>query len=366
MHQRLAVDALRFLRAPDAERWSDLILSHHATYLTGAIAPDERFKDFRNHALHALEGWGGAADEARRWYSRTVDALRRREFDEAIYAAGVLSHYFSDPFFPLHTGQSEEETRIHRAVDWSIDETYGRLQQIIDRDLGGYPQLETPRSENWLERMIQTGAELAHEHYQTVLDHYDLARGIHDPLAGMDQECQDKIALCLGHAVVGLARVLERLFAEAEVEPAVVETTLQGFLLMAGAPFRWAVHYAQDLSERMALEAIYDEVQRTGKVVKNLPEEDREIRRLYAEEVLKVPLHQLDQQPASITGTLHGSGSHERFVPNRLITVPVLTMPAETSAAWREAQRRLQARRGAGWQPAVQKSAPGRFDAAAA
>jgi Zinc dependent phospholipase C len=365
--QRLAVDALRYLRGPDAERWSDLFLSHHATYLTGSTAPDERFKDFRNHVLHVADGgWGGAPEEARRWYSRAVDALRRREWDEAIYAAGVLSHYFSDPFFPLHTGQSEEETRIHRAVDWSIAHSYGRLQQIIEHDLGGYPQLETPRSADWLERMIHTGAELAHEHYQTVLDHYDLERGARDPLAGMDQECQDKIAICLSHTVVGFARVLERLLTEAEVEPPAVESTLQGFLLVASTPLRWVFHYAQDLNERMGIEAIYDEVQRTGKVVKNLPEEDREIRRLHAEEVLKVPLHQLDQRPAGITGALYGSGCQERYLSNDLITAPVLTTPSDTSAAWRDAQRRALDRRGAGVSPAVQKSDSRRFDLSAA
>ena len=70
-HHRLAVDALRHLRVPEAEKWSDLFLHHHAEYLAGSEAPDERFKDFRNHVLHVAEnGWGGAPQEARRWYSR--------------------------------------------------------------------------------------------------------------------------------------------------------------------------------------------------------------------------------------------------------------------------------------------------------
>ena len=79
-HHRLAVDALRHLRLADAERWSDLLLHHHGEYLAGCEAPDTRFKDFRNHVLHVADGpWGGEPQEARRWYSRTVDALRRRE-----------------------------------------------------------------------------------------------------------------------------------------------------------------------------------------------------------------------------------------------------------------------------------------------
>ena len=344
-HHRLAVDALRHLRGADSERWSDVFLHHHAAYLAGSTAPDERFKDFRNHVLHVEENyWGGAPAEARRWYSRVVDALRRREWHEAVHAAGVLSHYFSDPFMPLHTAQTEEETKVHRAIEWSIAQSYGRLQQIIEHDLGGYPQLETPQRDDWLERMIQTGAELAHEHYGAVLQHYDLGRDVRNPPAGMDQECADRIAQCLGHAVVGFARVLERALTESEVEPPNVETTLQGFLAAVGAPLRAVLHYAQDLSERMAIEAIYDEVQRTGKVVKNLPEDDREIRRLHAEEVRRLPLFQLDHQPTSLTGTLYGSGSQERHHFNRLIAAPILGASTNTSAVWREAQRRVQER----------------------
>jgi len=77
--------------------------------------PDERFKDFRNHVLHVAEnGWGGAPQEARRWYSRLSDALHRREWPEAVFAAGVLSHYFSDPFMPLHTARRYQACRPTR------------------------------------------------------------------------------------------------------------------------------------------------------------------------------------------------------------------------------------------------------------
>ena len=347
-HQRLAVDALRHLRGADSERFCDLFLHHHATYLAGSTAPDERFKDFRNHVVHVEENyWGGAPAAARLWYSRVVDALRRREWDEAVYAAGVLSHYFSDPFMPLHTAQTEEETKVHRPLEWSIAHAYGLLQQIIERDLGGYPQLETPQRDDWLERMILTGAELAHEHYGAVLQHYDLGRAVRHPPAGMDQECQDRLAQCLGHAVVGFARVLERALTESEVEPPPIETTLQGFLVAAASPLRGVLHYAADLSERMAIEAIFDEVQRTGKVVKNLPEDDREIRRLHAEEIRRQPLFQLDHQLTSLTGTLYGSGARDRHHENRLSDSPVFGSSANTSTAWREAQRRVQERRGA-------------------
>jgi hypothetical protein len=338
-HQRLALDALRHLRGPDAERWCDVLLVHHGEFLRGCIAPDEQFRDFRNHVLHVGDKpWGGGPLEARRWYGRAVDSLRRREWAEAAYAAGVLSHYFSDPFLPLNTAHGEEQTKVQAGLEWSIKRSYGRLQQLIEIDQGGYPQLEAPPRDDWLERMISTGANLAHQHLDAVLQHYDLARGVRDPLAGMDEECQSLIAQCLAHAVVGVARVLEKAIGEAEVEPPLVETTLPGFLAAAAAPPRLLVQHLHDLAERMALEAMFDEAQRTGKVLKNLSPEGREIRQLYAEEVLRVPLHQLDQQRARLTGTLYGSGREERHHPNRLLIGTPRIAPHD-SQAWREAQQ---------------------------
>src|SRR5687768_7693709 len=293
-HHRLALDSLRHLRGPDSERWTDLFLHHFRGYLAGSKAPDDQFKDFRNHVLHVGENnWGGAIAEANRWYSRTVDALRRREWPDAVYSAGVLSHYFSDPFMPLHTAQSEAETQIHRALEWSVAKSYGELQQIIEHEQGGYPRIETSRADDWLGQMIATGARLAHEHYQPLIDHYDLGRGVKNPLAGMDGECKDRVAFCLAHAVVGFARVLERAFTEAEVEPQQVDNTLYGFVVALEAPARAVIHYFYDLAERMEIEAIYDEVQRTGKVIRNLQDDDREIRRLHAEDVRRIALFQL-------------------------------------------------------------------------
>ena len=126
-----------------------------------------------------------------------------------------------------------------------------------------------------------------------------------------------------------------------EVEPPTIETTLQGFLITLGSPLRSLFAHLEDLGERMAIAATFDEVQRTGKVIKNISAEHREIRRLHAEEILRVSLHHLDQQPAGPTGTLHGSGPPERFHPNRLLTDAIIPSDVPTSSAWREAQQRL-------------------------
>ncbi len=324
-HHRLAMDALRHLRGADAEQWTDLLLHFHGVYLAGSKAPDDQFKDFTNHVLHVGDQeWGGAIGAARRWYATTVDALRRESWSDAAYAAGVLSHYFSDPFMPLHTGQSSAEPAVHRALEWSIAKSYGQLQHILQYDQGGYPHVIVPRREDWLAHMIRQGSREANAHYQALIEHYNVAAGARDPLAGMDQECKDRVARCLGSAVVGLARVLERAFAEAAVEPPRVENTLAGFFAALTTPIRWVTNQMHDLHERLLVEAIYDEYQRTGKVQENLPEDERVVRQWYAEEVLKVPLAQLDAEETLVPGQKHGTGVAERPVIDRLIAAPVL------------------------------------------
>lgn len=173
-HHKLALDALRHLEDEDAELWRNLFLYYFDAYLDGSKAPDKKFKDFRNHVLHVQENyWGGACSKANEWYVQTVRHLKQGAWSKAAYAAGVLSHYFTDPFMPFHSGQSEEETQIHRAVEWSITKSYGELQNILEEQ-GGYPDIGAVEGDDWLAEMIRGGAELGNAHYQMIIDHYDL------------------------------------------------------------------------------------------------------------------------------------------------------------------------------------------------
>src|SRR5689334_20747733 len=108
-HHRIAVDALRHLQAPRADDWRELLLTHHKDYLEGAKAPDEEFKDFKNHVLHVRDkDWGGAVDATQEWYRRLVRALAEKDWKQAAWCAGVMSHYYVDPIQPFHTHQTEE------------------------------------------------------------------------------------------------------------------------------------------------------------------------------------------------------------------------------------------------------------------
>lgn len=315
-HHRLAVDALRRLKCADADDWRNLLLRYHGEYLAGAKAPDEVFKDFKNHVLHVRDNnWGGAVEACEEWYRRTVRALAARDWKQAAWSAGVLSHYYVDPIQPFHTHQTEEEGVIHRAVEWSFSKSYKTFQQIIEHDLGGYPELEAPKGEKWLAEMVRAGARASNPHYELIIDHYDLAAGVKKPEAGLDQELKDTIAKLVGHAVSGLAVILDRAFTEAAVKPPRGAGTLQAFFLALDAPIQSVLKLMDDAAARREVEAQYEEFRRTGKVRSTLGEDDKVVRALYATEVLKTPLSSLDAKWPREIGAKIGEGAPARGKP---------------------------------------------------
>lgn len=312
-HHKLALDALRHLRCTNAERWRDLFLTHIEPYLAGSKAPDNDFKDFRNHVLHVNENfWGGAVQAAREWYEKTRQAFAQKRWKDAVYAAGVLSHYYSDPWQPFHTGQSETEGVVHRAAEWSIACSYQELQQILEEDFGGYPDVVVPDGDQWLEEMIQEAALTAHEYYQPAIDHYNFALGKKDPPAGYDQEAKDFLAVLLGSAVIGYARILDRIILETGVSAPGSNITLLGVMSQLTIPIFWVTKKIKSAKERAAVEATYREFEATGKVIKTLAEDDYTVRQQHAAEVLQKPLELLDQEPVQPIGQAFGTGTPAR------------------------------------------------------
>jgi len=312
-HHKIALDALRHLRGDDADKWRDLFLLHHEAYLEGAKAPDTTFKDFMNHVLHVGENeWGGAIRAADKWYATMVEALRAKKWKDAAYAAGVTSHYFTDPHQPFHTGQTEEEGAIHRAVEWSFNKSYDTFQAILEDDLGGYPEVEPAAGDDWLAQLIRAGAVEAHASYHVVIDHYDFAAGRKDPPSGLDQEIRDRIAALIGLATVGWARVLERAFEEAAQAAPKTSLALKNIAITLDAPFQRMAARGDDRRSRRAVGRTWKELKKTGKVIKNLQADDKLVRTKHAEEILGVPLKELNAQPLRKLGERHGTGAPKR------------------------------------------------------
>lgn len=305
-HHKLAVDALRMLRGGEADAWQRLFLTHCGPFIEGSKAPDDDFKDFKNHVLHVHQNdWGGAIGAAKKWYESTVTFLRRQDWPTAAYHAGVLSHYVTDPVMPFHTGQTEEENTIHRAVEWSVTKSYDQLLERLHREWGSWPEFELPNAADWLPQAIRHTADLAHQHYQAILDHYDIHRGVKDPPAGLDEELRRRFASLLGLAAVFFSRVLERAIEEAGQPAEPTQLSLPDLLAQVDTPVERICSRIEDLRDRVIVDAAYQELRQTGRVIQNLPEELRTIRRLHAAEVLKVPEAELDRATLKPTGTLY-------------------------------------------------------------
>ncbi|MFN7179279.1 DUF4332 domain-containing protein [Hyphomonas sp.] len=299
-HHYIAFDALSLIGGEQGEAWKSLFLVHHEHLLEGAKAPDAKFKDFKNHVLHVGEGeWGGARAAATEWYARAVDLLRRKRWSEAAYALGVLSHYYADPIQPFHTGQTEAEGIIHRAVEWSIAKSRPEIDARIEAN--GYPEIEIPDGLGFVSEMVREGALLSNAHYFTFIDHYDLDAGVADPPSGLDETMLAAITDLIAYATAGFAAILTRAAEEAAVSPPKVNLTLQGYIETLDIPLRWITAKLENAADKRTVERMYAEFQKTGKVIKTLPDDDKAIRAMHAKEVRRIPLKQLDaEEPAPI------------------------------------------------------------------
>ena len=285
-HHKLALDALRNLKCTDHDLWQRAFLAHAKLYIEGSKAPDDEFKDFKNHVLHTRDGfWGGAPEKVRSWYHHLVEALVVNDWPTAVYCAGVLSHYYTDPLQPFHTAQSEAENNIHRAAEWSISKAYDELYDLGERDFPDM-KIELQRDPNWLVQLLCQGAEKANGYYEKLIAHYDIQRGVVDPPAGLDRVSKRIVAEMIRYAYVSYAAVLGRAIEEANVHAPDVGLTAATLLAAVQIPAKVLARRIADAEERRTIERIYDELLTTGTVEKNLSEDDRAVRVLHAQEVL--------------------------------------------------------------------------------
>lgn len=284
-HHRLALDGVRRLEGPNAEAWQRLFYKHAEILVTGSKAPDDQFKDFQNHVLHPRDNfWGGAPDKARSWYVDLVEQLAKGDWPAAVWCAGVLSHYVTDPINPFHTAQSEAENAIHRAFEWSISTSYADLKKLVNAD--ARREINVGEGGDWLEQLICQAASDANQHYEKLIAHYDIHRGVVDPPSGLDDIARKIIGDLIGQASAVFAVVLQRAIADSKTTPPEVSLTLEAMLATLKIPMVKVLKKLADKEERRLVERMYDELKETGTVEVNLPEDDRAVRDLHAKEVL--------------------------------------------------------------------------------
>jgi predicted flap endonuclease-1-like 5' DNA nuclease len=344
-HHKLALDALAYLNEPDGPRWQRLFMKHAALYVQGSKAPDNEFKDFQNHVLHVRDGyWGGATDKVENWYHHLVKALAGERWSEAAWAAGVLSHYYTDPIHPFHTAQSEAENNIHRACEWSINRSYDALARMAREEMGEI-RAAPGEGQAWLRAFVVEGAERSNQYYEKLIAHYDITRGVVEPTEGLDVVGRRIVAELIGYATRGFAALLDRAIREAKVSPPEVSLALDvaGALLLL--PKKWIKTRAENSEDRRAVEAMFDELKATGTVEKNLPEDERVLRQAYASDVLVRDLEKREKDRGNVVAM--PSRYHRGYwsngeayataavpaAPAGEIGKPRLVKPAETAPA---------------------------------
>jgi len=83
--------------------WKDAFEFFSAEVKSGAVTPDMVWQDWDNHLYYPETGEKTAHLAVERWFGYMRGNLSIGAWEEGMFAAGVLSHYFSDPNIPVHT-----------------------------------------------------------------------------------------------------------------------------------------------------------------------------------------------------------------------------------------------------------------------
>jgi hypothetical protein len=189
----------------------------------------------------------------------------------------VLSHYFTDPLMPLHTAGSEQESVVHRPLEWSVTKSYDKI--LARYRQGGHKIVfETASDDGWLGSVVTHGAELSNRHYHELIERYDLEVGTRRPEGGLDEASIDMLAGLFGVAITGWARIIERAAEQSKVEIPEASLGLASLVASISMPVAWIIRRISSVAEQNAVRAIFDEFQTTGQVRENLPPEVKSVR----------------------------------------------------------------------------------------
>jgi hypothetical protein len=287
-HHYFAIDALFEVATKPGQELANLLLANYSQYLQGAKDPDNVFKDFENHVLHVRDGyWGGAAKACQKWLTECYKRMQANQWPEAAYAIGVLSHYFSDPFMPLHTAQSPRETIVHRPLEWSVCCAYSEIYETACHDA----QLESfalePRAD-WVQDGVMRGATMVNKYYEPLMDDYDMNESRRNPKLALGSDSKRILSQLFTWVLTGWGNALDRIAIE--FDKPIPQASLALPTLLAGiqVPMKKVVAAIESNEQRREVENILDEYQRTGKVVRNLTPEQRTVQKV---RVTKPDLH---------------------------------------------------------------------------
>ena len=318
-HQALVFDALDKLVGIANNDWRRLFWRHAHLLSLGADAPDVDFRDFKNHLLFpANDFWGGAPVRAQCWYRNLVTALKKGEWQNATYCAGVLSHYVADCAYPLHTAQTREDNDIYGAV--------GRVVWLTYRDLIAPPPEDSAAapvppfvvsSAADLDTALRAAATDARADYDALIAGFDIRRSLDDPASGLDAPGRAAMSRFLWRATGLIASVISSAISEAAVavpETSLLMPTAQTLLV---APVTAVSNLRQRSIVTRSIVSMVAELTASGHLDATLPEAMRIKRDLFAKEVLGRDPRGID---GAVTHSRGSAGNVVAFPPGRLST----------------------------------------------
>ncbi|MBD3406736.1 MAG: hypothetical protein GF411_11530 [Candidatus Lokiarchaeota archaeon] len=109
--------------------WRNVFEFYAPELLSGCVLPDVAWQDWDNHLYYPETGEYTAPDAAKTYFDYTVANFSMDNWVDGFVALGVMTHYFSDPCIPVHTGDywdghSGYETDINNHLDdFILEET---------------------------------------------------------------------------------------------------------------------------------------------------------------------------------------------------------------------------------------------------
>lgn len=285
LDQRIAFAAIAALDGASATAWQRMFLAHADVFALGAGAPRNDFRDWRSQVLYPRdEFWGGAPAKAALWFRNLHGALKRAEWSNAAYSAGVLSVYLSAVADPFNTVRSDAGDVVHDAWRRSVLSGFDALL-AAGRPLASSVVILDDDPE-FLVRALGAASTAAAARFENALAHYDLRSGVVAPDAGFDSVGRAIAAERLAAAVSLVAAVFGRALVMSSAEPAPAPrlwpAAVKWTAMLPLAAWRRSSAHRKD---GFASALIHDEVQSTGVLDRFLPESARTVRDLYRAEV---------------------------------------------------------------------------------
>ncbi|MFW9909312.1 MAG: zinc dependent phospholipase C family protein [Candidatus Thorarchaeota archaeon] len=139
--------------------WSEVFDYYLPELMAGSTTPDQAWQDWDNHLYYPASGEHNAPLAAKMWYDYAKANFTAGEWEKGFFAAGIMSHYFSDPCIPIHT---DDPFPGHSGYEGDVNENLGDLD------------LSTP-TETLITNVtneVVIVATLAHPYYSTITAAY--------------------------------------------------------------------------------------------------------------------------------------------------------------------------------------------------